>query len=174
MDRVRFKYHPNVWEQEVFSKEEGDLLRICQCCGKETEYFLSIVYTKEDVDCICPECVASGKAAEKFDGQFIQDAESDKVDDKNKIDELFKRTPGYISWQGEYWLACCNDFCAYIGEVGTKELEKMGVADEVFKEYDAKDEYKDVRNYLVKGGALCGYLFKCLHCGKYHLGGDAD
>ena len=36
---------------------------------------------------------------------FIQDAESGLVSDPQKTEELFKRTPGYASWQGEYWLA---------------------------------------------------------------------
>lgn len=62
---------------------------------------------------------------------FIRDAESGLVSDPQKTEELFKRTPGYASWQGEYWLACCNDYCAFIGDVGTEELERMGIADEV-------------------------------------------
>lgn len=91
-----------------------------------------------------------------------------------KIDELLNRTPGYTSWQGEHWLACCDDFCAYIGEVGTKELVEMGIADDVFAEYDALDEYENARDYLVKAGSMCGYLFQCLHCGRYHLWVDAE
>ena len=84
------------------------------------------------------------------------------------------RTPGYVSWQGEYWLACCNDYCAFIGNVGAKELEDMGIADEVFEEYDSLNKYEGAREYLEKSGPLAGYLFKCLHCGKYHLWVDAD
>lgn len=141
---------------------------------KKTEYFLETMYCEKDVDCICPECVANGKAAEKFNGEFISDAEISKVDEQAKVDELFKRTPGYISWQGENWLACCNDFCACIGDVGTKELEEMGIADEVFAEYDKLNEYENAREYLVKAGSMAGYLFRCLHCGKYHLWVDAS
>ena len=174
MVKINFKYHPNVWEQNVFSCKNNGQKAICQCCGKETEYFLESMYTEEDIDCICPQCVANGQASQKFKGEFIQDAEIDKVDDQEKIDELFKRTPGYLSWQGEYWLACCKDFCAYVGEVGTKELEEMEIADEVFTEYEDRNEYENVREYLVKQGSMSGYLFRCLHCGKYHLWVDAD
>ena len=167
----KFKYHPNLYQIDIVEFEKG----ICQCCGKEVTAYISSMYCEEDVDCICLDCVASGKAAEKFDGEFIQDAEKE-VGDTSKTEELFKRTPGYISWQGEYWLVCCDDYCAYIGTVGTKELEEMGIADEVFAEYESRDafEYEDVRKYLEKDGSLCGYLFKCLHCGKYHLWVDAD
>ncbi len=164
-----FKYHPNLYKSGYveYNKE------ICQCCGEAVEAYISSMYCRENIKCICLVCVASGKAAEKFEGEFVQDAD-EIVSDTEKTDELFKRTPGYCSWQGEYWLTCCDDYCAYIGEVGTKELEEMGIADEVFADYEQKDEYENVREYLTKGGSLCGYLFKCLHCGKYHLGVDAD
>lgn len=115
------------------------------------------------------------EVAKKFDGQFIEWAEDFKVNDENKREELYCRTPGYISWQGERWLACCEDYCAYLGDVGTKELEEMGIADEVFAEYDSSDcRYEDARKYLVKSGSMAGYLFQCLHCKKYHLWVDAD
>ena len=51
----------------------------------------------------------------------------------------------------------------------------MDIADEVFEEYYMRDDFfEDVEEYLVKDGSLCGYLFQCLHCGKYHLWVDAD
>lgn len=163
-----FKYHPHIYDSNLVTFDEG----ICQCCGQKVGAYIESMYCKEDVDCICLDCVASGRAAKKFNGQFVQDAEP--VSDPAKTEELFRRTPGYISWQGEYWLACCDDYCAYLGDVGTKELEEMGIADEVFEEYDARNEYEDVRLYLEKCGSMAGYLFRCLHCGKYHLRVDAD
>lgn len=172
--KIQFKYHPNVWDLNVFDETTEENKVKCQCCNKDTRYYLTRIYTTADVDCICPECVANGKASEKFDGSYIQDAEVEKVSDDAKHKELFCRTPGYESWQGEYWLACCDDFCAYIGDVGTKELEEMGIADEVFAEYDARNEYEDARSYLHKAGSMAGYLFQCLHCKKYHLWVDAD
>ena len=116
----KFKYHPNVYDCGVVEFGQGT----CNCCGKETDAYVRSMYTREDVDCICMECVASGAAAEKFDGEFIQDA--DPVDNDEAREELFCRTPGYVSWQGENWAACCNDYCEYIGAVGTEELEELG------------------------------------------------
>jgi len=46
--------------------------------------------------------------------------------------------------------------------------------DEVLAEYHARDEFADVEDYLVKDGSVCGYLFRCLDCKKYHLWVDAD
>jgi uncharacterized protein CbrC (UPF0167 family) len=81
-----------------------------------------------------------------------------------------------VSWQGEHWLTHCGDYCAYIGDVGAKELADMGIADEVFTDYAAMGEYDidDVKEYLEAGGSMAGYLFRCLHCGKYRLWVDAD
>ena len=168
--QIIFKYHPNVYSNEIIEKESG----ICECCQKTVTEYCSQIYCCDEISCICLECISNGKAAEKFDGQFIQDADTEKVDDPKKTEELFKRTPGYVCWQGENWLACCNDYCAFIGDVGTKELEEMGIADDVFTEYNKLNGYKDAREYLVKSGSMAGYLFQCLHCGKYHLDVDAD
>ena len=44
----------------------------------------------------------------------------------------------------------------------------------VLDKFDIKNEFEDVEEYLVKDGSLCGYLFTCLHCKKYHLWVYAD
>lgn len=168
----KFRYHPDPLTTESF--EEGPP-EVCPCCGKEsTIYYSSFPYSVEDVEHLCPECIASGEAAKKFDAQFVQDAEWEGEVDVAKSKELFERTPGYLSWQGEHWLSCCNDYCTYLGTVGTQELEEMGIADEVLEEYEMRHEYTDIREYLYKDGDLCGYLFRCLHCGKYHIYVDAS
>lgn len=162
-----FRYHPNPLETGAF--EECEAIA-CDCCGKMTKvYYTGSFYSADDVDCLCPFCIANGSAAEKFDGTFSDNAFFQDVDDSKKHDELFHRTPGFISWQGEKWLACCNDFCAYLGNVGTKELEEMGIAKEVFEDYAQNGHYSDIEDVLVKNGDVCGYLFRCLHCEKYHL-----
>lgn len=167
-DLPKFKYHPNLYEGDKVTWADG----VCECCGKKVGAYIENMYCMEEVECICLNCVANGKAAEKFDGDFIEQVEK-RVSDPEKTDELLHRTPGYFSWQGEYWLTCCDDYCAYIGEVGTKELEEMGIADEVIEEYEARGEYQDIRENLVKKGWISGYLFQCLHCRKYHLYVDA-
>lgn len=40
--------------------------------------------------------------------------------------------------------------------------------------FDKFDGYNFARECLGKDGSLCGYLFRCLHCGKYYLRVDAD
>ena len=169
-DEIYFKYSPNIREIDVLEAGDG----ICNCCEKPVSIYYPTMYCEEEIKCLCLSCIASGAAVAKFDGDFIQDVELDKVSDPEKHKELFERTPGYVSWQGEYWLACCDDFCAYLGDVGTAELEEMGIAVEVIADYEARDEYADIRGYLVKAGSMAGYLFRCLHCQKRHLWVDAD
>ena len=167
-----FKYHPDPLETGSF--EEGEE-KICPCCGNKSKvYYSSFPYCSENVEYICPTCISNGEAARKFDAEFVQNAEWHGENDKEKDDELFHRTPGYMSWQGEYWLSCCDDYCAYMGTVGTRELKAMNIADEVIGEYVQRGAFEDIEEYLVKDGPMCGYLFKCLHCGKYHLWVDAD
>ena len=171
-DLPHFRYYPEPLGTGAF--EEGEE-KTCPCCGKKSTVYYSILpYCIENVENLCPLCISNGEAARKYDATFVQDAEWKGDPDKEKDEELFCRTPGYISWQGEYWLSCCDDYCAYLGTVGTRELNAMDIADEVFEEYEARNEFEDVREYLVKDGSLCGYLFRCLHCGKYHLWVDAD
>ena len=55
-----FKYHPNPIETGAFIK--GDAQE-CNCCGKQTDiWYESPFYSREEVDCLCPECIASGLA----------------------------------------------------------------------------------------------------------------
>lgn len=171
MDKSRlpkFRYHPNVYENGIVEFSEG----VCDCCHKKTEAYVQVMYCVEDVECICMDCVASGEAAKKFDGTFIQDAE--EIDNPEAEEELLHRTPGYVSWQGENWLACCNDYCAYLGTVGTKELEELGIADDLFEKDGSFDGYQNARAHLTKDGSFNGHLFRCLHCGKYKLYTEAD
>lgn len=167
-----FRYHPDPLGTGAFEQGEE---RTCPCCGeKSTVYYSQTPYCIEEVEDLCPGCIASGKAAEKYDAGFVQDAAWVGETDQEKDDVLFHRTPGYISWQGEYWLSCCGDYCAYLGTVGTAELKAMDIAQEVFADYIARGGYEKVEKDLVKDGFLCGYLFRCLHCGKHHLWVDAD
>ena len=98
------------------------------------------------------------------------------MDDDERLDELIHRTPGYHGWQQEYWRAHCGDYCAFLGYVGYKELEQMGIVDEVLDDTIWKEWMKPetmLRN-MVDGGSVQGYLFRCLHCGKYRLWVDCD
>ncbi len=171
MKHPEFKYNPRAYDLGLFKRGEFT----CDCCGEQTDMIYgSGIYTAHDPQPkVCPECLANGAAAEKFSAQFVNSGDS-AVTDEEKIDELLHRTPGYPSWQGDFFPACCGDFCAFIEDVGTAELEEMGIADEVFEDWEARGGDPYDREVLVAVGSTAGYLFQCLHCGRYHLHVDND
>ena len=169
-----FKYHPNPLNTGAFEISEEGV--VCDCCGKVTHiYYEAPFYAVDDIDYLCPACIASGKAAEKFDGSFQDDySVDDGVEDAEKLDELIQRTPGYCGWQQEYWRAHCGDFCAYLGRVGAMELQALDVMDQVLDDPMWDDEQKEMIENSVNGGHLQCYLFQCLHCGKHLVWMDFD
>jgi hypothetical protein len=172
-----FRYHPDPLATGAFLR--ADPPRTCQCCGKPVSiYYAGPFYAKPDISCLCPDCIASGKAAQKYQGEF-QDPLSveEGVQDPERLEELIYRTPGYRGWQQEYWRAHCGDYCAFLGYVGYRELKQMGIVeqildDPIWAEWDAEPE--ELLRSLVNGGGAQGYLFQCLHCGKYLLWSDCD
>ena len=121
-----FRYHPNPLETGAFEESKEGV--VCDCCGKMTHiFYTNPFFSVEDIAYLCPECIASGEAARKYDGSFQDDfSVDDGVDDPEKLDELIHRTPGYCGWQQEYWRAHCGDYCAYLGYVGARELRALG------------------------------------------------
>ena len=128
---------------------------------------------------MCPAFCPHPPACEKYDGSFQYIASLDSVSDDAKAAELLRRTPGYEALQQEYWRAHCDDYCAYLGVVSYADLLDMGIVDEVmddaiweqhFSQYDPKE----IILLLEKGSQTQGYLFQCLHCGKYLLWVDND
>lgn len=172
-----FQYHPDPLETKAFLLAESPVA--CDCCGKNTQlYYEGPFYAVEDVNYLCPECISSGKAAQKYEGEF-QDERSLEggVDSPDKLDELIHRTPGYHGWQQEYWRTHCGDYCAFVGYVGYRELKQMGIVDEILDDFVWDDwgaEPEERLNDIVNGGSVQGYLFRCLHCGKHLLWIDCD
>ena len=174
LDLPFFKYHPNPLATGAFTQAQYAV--VCDCCGCSTHiYYDGPFYAIDDINYLCPNCIASGAAAKKFDGDFQDDCCLEpKVLDAEKVDELIHRTPGYSGWQQEYWRSHCGDFCAFIGYVGAAELKALGVLDEVLDDPQWSEEEKDLIKTSVNGGSLQCYLFKCLHCGKHMVWMDCD
>ena len=169
-----FRYHPNPLETGAFEESADGV--VCDCCGKTTHiFYTNPFFSVEDIAYLCPECIANGEAARKYDGSFQDDfSVDDGVDDPEKLDELIHRTPGYSGWQQEYWRAHCGDYCAYLGHVGARELRALGVLEEVLDDSMWDDEQKKMIQESVNGGHLQCYLFQCLHCGKHLVWMDFD
>lgn len=167
-----FKYHPDPLKTEMFKKQEKPSL--CPCCGKETLItYEGPFYSIKTIRGLCPDCIASGAAAEKYDGAFQDGTFVDEVSDPAKLEELVSRTPGYCGWQQEYWRAHCDDYCAFVGYVGYKDLVSMGILEEI-QEDKGLDSWVLENLTALDSGSVQGYLFRCLHCGRHLLWVDCD
>lgn len=63
-----FKYHPKPLETGAF---EQDKTVECDCCEQQTSvYYSGPFYCVDEVEHLCPWCIANGSAAEKFAGSF--------------------------------------------------------------------------------------------------------
>lgn len=171
-----FKYHPFPLETKsiVASKDT------CDCCKQSRGYIYRGPSYGEDIETVCPWCIADGSAAEKFDLEFTP---IDGVGDYGAwgqvtdtiADEVSRRTPGFFGWQQERWWIHCGDAAAFIGRAGHKEIEEFG-ADllEALKcESGVSEEtWPDYFSAMQADGSPTAYVFRCLHCGT--LGGYSD
>jgi len=172
MELPKFKYHSDPIKSGVIVKERT----LCPVCREVKEYrYENKPYGEVDLEGICPWCIADGRAAKEYDVDFNDYYDYSSEVNKSQIEELVKRTPTYISWQTEYWLTHCHDFCAFIKYVGWAEIEHLynelkDDIDETCKwMHLSLEEFKD---YLFNDGDFQGYLFRCIHCGKHRLHTD--
>ena len=87
-----FKYHPDPFATGTFCRMDEPVF--CPCCGQETSIiYAGPFYSKDEVNYLCPHCIASGAAAEKYSGEFQDSESTDEVDSPNKLDELVHAPP---------------------------------------------------------------------------------
>jgi len=168
----KFKYIPDPVGSGIFTDKD---VSICDCCGQTTGiYYSGGIYTKmTPPEVLCPECIHSGKAAEKYQGNFQDILLDELAINTDFTDELRLRTPSYVSWQSPVWPSHCGDYCAFINYVGFREIEKMGLDwDDLLQVSGFRSE--DLKEGLVNEGSLQGYLFQCLDCGQFCLYADCD
>jgi uncharacterized protein len=185
MDLPIFKYHPSAYKLEVFKKSK----KVCQCCGQARGFVYQCnTYCVEDVETLCPWCIADGSAAKKFDASFQSQIET--VDDEMNwkspvladeiVDELAHRTPGFISWQGSHWLTHCNDGCEFHGDLAQDELLTLPEATlDLFKQEHAYlftpknwGSIAALNEIYFPAGDIALYKFVCRHCGFIRLNCD--
>lgn len=169
-----FRYHPYPMETGAFQESAEGV--ICDCCEQITHIFYEApFFAVETIKHLCPDCIADGRAAKKFDGIFQDDSCVDEgVNDPDKLDELISRTPGYCGWQQGYWRAHCGDYCAFLGYVGAKELRALNLLEEVLDDSSWNNQEKEMIQESMNGGHLQCYLFQCLHCQKHLIWIDCD
>jgi uncharacterized protein CbrC (UPF0167 family) len=175
MERPLFIYHPNAY---ALSFEEVD--GICDCCGQSrTLRYRGPFYTPLRPDYLCPWCIADGRAAASYEGEFtgwsdIEGVSPDPADPPPTIArelllEICERTPGYSSWQQSVWLSHCERPCAFLGFAGSEDL--LPILDQVrpdVVEVNPRDA-DWLLEHLSRDGEMVGCLFQCLQCGQHRL-----
>jgi uncharacterized protein CbrC (UPF0167 family) len=118
----------------------------------------------------CPWCIADGTAASKFDAEFTDVGWNVPPEVSESIrDEVAHRTPGFQAWQQDHWLYHCGDACAFLGQIGRRELGELPDAlDMLLHENDelgwSKHESREYVDRLDADGKTTAYLFRCLVC----------
>jgi uncharacterized protein len=168
MEFPEFKYHPDPIKSDVV--DESDTT--CICCGESRGYIYSgPVYAIEELnEQLCPWCIQSGEAAEKFDASFSDSHPLITAGiDRNVIDEVTLRTPGFTTWQQEEWLTHCKDACAFKGDATKETLKKLTPPERgaIFAQPEINDAaWNDLMSYYEPGGDPAIYHFECIHCKK--------
>ena len=177
MDLPQFKYHPDPLKTgSIVPSDER-----CEVCEQARGFlYEGGIYTEEEIEAVCPWCIADGSAHEKFDIEFI-DQGAVGGDDWDEVspeiaEEVAFCTPGFSSWQEERWFTHCGDAGEFLGPMGKKELQQAGPeaieAIRLESGYDEEEWADYFKSMHLKRGPATAYLFKCRHCGK--LGGYSD
>jgi uncharacterized protein len=168
----QFEFFPDPLREGVFELSD----EVCAACGRAREWmYTGPIYGKGDNEAaVCPWCIADGTASRVL-GSFFNDATvyashgAPSLVPQEELDLVEQRTPGYTTWQGNQWLACCNRVCTYLGEADADDLrgrwaEAVPSALETvsWPEADKADFVDRVR----KGGGPCVYVFRCQVCGR--------
>lgn len=168
-----FRYHPNPFATEMCY--QLDEAFCCDCCGKKSKVrYVGAFYSAcEYQPDICPQCIQSGAAVKKYDACFTVEHECPDIGDEAKLEELAHCTPGYNCIQQERWLAHCDDYCAYLGEITYHDLTDA-LREELIISWDEDCGYSPKQVCDCLGFHFEGHLFQCLHCGIHLLLAERD
>lgn len=167
MDLPHFPLFPHPENEGTF--EETDLA--CEICGKHSgvRYAAALYSSSESLDSeetvICPWCISNGSAGAK--GLTFNDVSTTSqmtVEDKEIVEQ---RTPGFVTWQGNHWLACCGRACVFLGEADAADLQGRwaAVVPNMFDGNTLSQEEADefIRSLAHVAGPGV-YVFECQVC----------
>ena len=169
-----FAYHPDPVRTGVL--EESDTT--CRACRRARGWiYTGPVYATDELDrAFCPWCIADGSAARAFDAEFT-DAHPllEQGLPAAVVEEVTRRTPGYVSWQQEFWPAHCGDACECHGDLPRKDLAQVDAETRAWLcaqlQIETDAEWEALVRAYEPGGQPAIYLFRCRRCGarRYHV-----
>lgn len=116
-DLPRFTYHPSPLSAGAIRDSHA----ACECCGLAQGFIYGgPVYCVEEVQDVCPWCIADGAAHAKWDAEFTAFA---AVGGYGKwcevpravMEEVAFRTPGFATIQQARWWTHCGDAAEFTG-----------------------------------------------------------
>ena len=161
-----FRYHPAPLATGAVAASE----KICACCNQARGYiYVGPVYSVNDLhDALCPWCIADGSAASKLDASFADSYPLARAGvPADVIEEVNLRTPGYVSWQQEWWLSHCGDACEFHGDASIQDVESASDSTKQAWLLEYKQDeaaWKWVTEGYQPGGDSALYKFVCRHC----------
>ena len=173
-----FAYHPD----PVATGSVAPSVAVCRACARARGFiYMGPIYAVEELaEALCPWCIADGSAAARFDADFT---DPDGVGGYGEwshvapeiVEEVSRRTPGFIGWQQERWWTHCGDAARFLGRAGRIELVTQwpGAVPALRKESGYDDpQWATYFQTLNAEGSPCAYVFECRGCGA--LGGYSD
>lgn len=161
----KFKYYP-------YPMKTGSIKlsnERCDCCKISRGYIYGgPLYTSStELKNLCPWCIHGGNAHSEYDVSFVSNF-SGPIS-QSTIEEISFRTPGFSTFQEPIWLTCCNDACAFLGDLPFHEVKGFT---ELFESVKVNCGFSE-KDWIIffdalKEGIHPIYTFKCLTCEKYH------
>ncbi len=169
-----FKYFPDPVGNGCIEKKDA----VCLCCGKARDYmYTGLIYCPTDEEEVCPWCIADGSAAVNWSASFNDIYNIPETVPEEIAIEIETRTPGFSTWQQNYWLYSENDAMIFVGEVEGKKLVEEGNQEKI----DACMKALEVMTYdwkledleaIVPAGDPAIYLFYDPQSGRYEAYSD--
>jgi uncharacterized protein CbrC (UPF0167 family) len=154
----------------------------CDRCGRARGWlYTGPVYCEGDEPRICPWCIIEGSAARDAGctfndtGVIAHHPGDDRDPPPDEMEQVAERTPGFNSWQGNHWFACCGHAAVFLGEADEADLRGRwagAVPTILASGKGAFDDAEELIAGLERGGSTGVYVFACRHCGR--LGGYFD
>lgn len=168
-----FRFHPDpVGSGSVITSE-----RRCVCCGQARGWvYTGPVYATREAaeEALCPWCIASGSAHQKFGAEFVDAEALDAAVPADIVIEIAQRTPGFSSWQGERWLSCCGAPAAFVAPAGRPEISQRfprlpsDLMPTIVHELGISGgAARQLLDSLDRDGGPTAYVFQCRTCSRH-------
>ncbi|GHF36747.1 hypothetical protein HNQ07_001283 [Deinococcus metalli] len=169
-----FRYYADPYGDRTIIEEDIT----CRVCGAQRAWkYDGVLYAADELDAICPWCVANGHAAEKFDGCF-QDVMFPEAASEESVLWVLMRTPSVASWNPFEWPEHCGECCRYIGDLRNHRhpgyIESASVQTDLFEISRKTGLTRDEVLSWADTGSIYLRLFQCVQCGTYRVILDLD